>query len=63
MGYLEDIIVKALLIAAWIATICLFLFFTPLRDIVVYPFIAGVAVIAVIALGLLIDLTIEEFKS
>lgn len=63
MDYLEDIIIKVLLIAVWIMTICLFLFLTPLRNIVVYPFIAGVSVIAVIALGLLIGLTIEVFKS
>lgn len=63
MDYLEDIIIKALLISAWIMTICLFLFLTPLRDIVVYPFIAGACIVAVIGLGLLICLTIEVFKS
>lgn len=63
MDYLEDIIIKVLLIAVWIMTICLFLFLTPLRDIAVYLFLAGVSIEAVIAFGLLIVLTIEEFKS
>lgn len=63
MDLFGDIIIKVMLITVWIMAISLALFFTPLRDIAIYPFIAGAGVTAIIAIGLLISLTIEEFKS